>query len=81
MFVSSMNLAPLSTLKLLSDIGSDHLPLQLSITIKPICESVQFRKKWKCTEDNLLRFSEKVGPSSLPQPNSEVNQKVLSTKK
>ena len=70
---SSPNIASDITLTQLADIGSDHLPILISIQVRAIVTECSFRKKWRINVDRLDSFSRNIKSSDIPSPNTTSN--------
>ena len=67
--LSSPNLALDIDMKQLAEVGSDHIPLLITLIRTPIFKESTSRKKFKCTKENLKKFSNHISPSTLNHPN------------
>lgn len=66
---ASPNISGDISVQQLEDVGSDHLPIKITVALEPVKNEIKIRQKWKCTKENLIKFSEAVPASSLHSPN------------
>lgn len=66
-FVTS-NLIDDTEVTTLDEIGSDHLPVSVTLNREFIMDEVKYRKRWKTTPDNLRLFSQNVTESRVMRP-------------
>jgi hypothetical protein len=65
---TSPNIAMDAGLQQLSDVGSDHLPVQMTLQLQPLYCGTIGRPRWKTTPDNLVEFSQQVQPTKMSLP-------------
>ena len=68
--LSSENIAPLTSLTLMRDVGSDHMPILIETCINPVSARQVFRKKWKSDSSTLSAFGKSVKESQIINPAS-----------
>ena len=67
---TSSNIAPSVDLELMRDIHSDHLPIQITIQVKPAFTETIYRKKWKYEDNKLTNFSLNIKDSTIYRPST-----------
>lgn len=76
--MTSANIAPGITMQQLDDVGSDHLPILITLQLEPAFNEVSRRKTWKITKEGLNKLSNNIQPSNLSRPNNinEINRDI-----
>ena len=84
--LASPNIAALATIKTGADVGSDHVPIKVTIDKSPNINNIVFSKKWKINASNVMDFShslsksktELVKPCSIDEQVEEFTNRVIS---
>lgn len=66
--LTSPSIAAETSVMVLSEIGSDHLPVEISIKQDAVTSELSCRKKWKYSKQSLELFSRSIHPSKVNKP-------------
>ena len=61
--LASPNFAPITHMKQLPDIGSDHIPINIIVECEPCNIKISYHRRWKADDKALTEFSNKLGGS------------------
>ena len=57
-------------MELLDEIGSDHIPIKVTLKQEPVSAQICTIRKWKFNKDNLQQFTNRITTSQLQMPNN-----------
>ena len=66
----SNNLGTNIDIEALREVGSDHIPIKVTIKCKPVTFNITSRKKWKINKENIKNYAVDFVKSDIIKPNS-----------
>lgn len=73
--LTSANIAANTEVQQLSDVGSDHIPVKITLTCEPFLAEIASRQRWKVNSENLSRLTKTIKSNELIRP-SNINDTV-----